>query len=275
MTPLALAMRQKTDCRQVISFALESSYSPIERLFYGGDDSDVRMMNEFSRHPEAINDALHEYNEMTWLCICVEEARFAQAEWLIQHGADVSVRDVCGNTLLHMLPFQSAVNTAWASSDHSFSGLREAAYADDQGLTDPQMALLSFMTTLLSNAAVAASVDVCNDLGDAAVHVIAETSPDPRFALWAIKILKDHGATVELENQDGSNVGMLIARSFGQGVWLDLVYEQLSGLDRAAADAGGERLEDYIVDADVDELSSEDISVAELSEGSMGFDDHL
>ncbi|KAH0471787.1 MAG: uncharacterized protein KVP18_002717 [Porospora cf. gigantea A] len=275
MTPLALAMRQKTDCRQVISFALESSYSPIERLFYGGDDSDARMMNEFSRNPDAVNDTLHEYNEMTWLCICVEEARFAQAEWLMQHGANVCVRDVCGNTLLHMLPFQSAVNTAWGSSDHSLSGLRGAAYTGDEALTDTQRALLGFMTTLLSHAPVAAAVDDRNDLGDAAVHVVAETCPDPRFALWAIKILKDHGATVELENQDGSNVGMLIARSFGQGVWLDLIYE-LSGLDRAAADAGGERLEDYIVDADVDELSSEeDLSVGELSEGSMGFDDHL
>lgn len=52
LTPLAVASKHKNNCLTVVSFLLDSVYSPVERLFYGGDDTDERMQSEFTAHPE-------------------------------------------------------------------------------------------------------------------------------------------------------------------------------------------------------------------------------
>lgn len=210
---------------------------------------------------------------MTWLGVCIEEGRFDQARWLLENGASPSVKDVCSNTILHMIPYGSCSNPGWNTG--TFCALTtHDSFSNDSTLSPSQVKLLDFLEYVLSFPVVAGFVDAKNDIGDAPVHVVAEMSSDPRLALWALKILKCHGATIELENQDHSNIAMLAARAFGDGPWLGIVFDRLgSGLDPNAADVAGERLEDYIVDAEVD-LDDFSIEVDE-SDDSFACDDHL
>lgn len=233
--------------RECAEWLLYHYYTPGERLFFS-DSSFANIRRTFTQQPTAVNEPLPGYNGLTWAGICVEEGRFRELLWLADHGADLTVVDYLGNSLLHLLNIPPVNGESRPLADEEIT-LREETVMAALDLCAIEMgcAPMNSMREDERNVVRIAvflsdKVDVnCrNKEGLTPAGCIAEKSTYNAHLGWAIlRILKCSGADLTLADDEKRDTAMLLASACGDGPWLDWCVRE-GGCNPNAVDSKSE-----------------------------------
>lgn len=242
-------------------------YTPGERLFFT-DSSYKTIRKMFTMYPDAINEPLAAYNGLTWAGIVVEEGKFWELLWLADHGADVTVTDYLGNSLLHLLNIPSA-NCESSMGYPEKPNLREVTVAGaldlcaiEIGITEigymkePEQSVLRIILFLCDKV----DVNHRNREGVTPAASIAEKSTYNAHLGWcALKILKYAGADLSLVDDEKRDTAMLLASACGDGPWLDWCVRE-GGCNPNAMDSKNRSIEDHVVLGGTESLTEHNFS---------------
>eukprot|EP00914_Ancora_sagittata_P026732 GHVO01052553.1.p1 GENE.GHVO01052553.1~~GHVO01052553.1.p1 ORF type:complete len:263 (-),score=44.07 GHVO01052553.1:169-915(-) len=204
------------------------------------------MVAVFKAHPHAINDRIRDLNNNTFVGVCVDRNRLRELRWLNEHGADFTVTDNFGNSVLHMVNLsRSGGRDELARPEETDLWMSAPDCLDASAAVCTFRRALDVLCFLLASTGAVAMLNAKNGKHDTPAHALTMMAPHPLVALKALQLLHAGGASFSITNGEAS-VNMTLALHFGNGPWLLWASAKEGRLDPLGMDNMGRTLRDCI-----------------------------